>query len=65
MAATSAHERSTWDVTPDEVAEDAAAAGYAVAVNGPWRVTFEWDGRDAVRIGPWSGRILLTAGIVL
>jgi proteic killer suppression protein len=23
---------------------------YAVAVNGPWRVTFEWDDGDAVRV---------------
>jgi len=23
---------------------------YAIKVNGPWRVTFEWDGEDAVRV---------------
>lgn len=23
---------------------------YAVAVNGPWRITFEWDGQDAIRV---------------
>jgi len=23
---------------------------YAVAVSGPWRITFEWDGQDAVKV---------------
>jgi proteic killer suppression protein len=23
---------------------------YAVSVSGPWRITFEWDGMDAVRV---------------
>jgi proteic killer suppression protein len=23
---------------------------YAIAVNGPWRITFEWDNDDAVRV---------------
>lgn len=23
---------------------------YAIAVSGPWRITFEWDGADAVRV---------------
>lgn len=23
---------------------------YAIAVNGPWRITFEWDDGDAVRV---------------
>jgi proteic killer suppression protein len=23
---------------------------YAIAVNGPWRITFEWDGEEAVRV---------------
>ena len=23
---------------------------YAIAVNGPWRITFEWDGLDAARV---------------
>jgi len=24
---------------------------YSVHVNGPWCVSFEWDGQDAVRVG--------------
>ena len=28
----------------------AKPARWAVAVNGPWRVTFEWDGKDAHRV---------------
>jgi proteic killer suppression protein len=23
---------------------------WALAVNGPWRITFEWDGKDAFRV---------------
>lgn len=23
---------------------------YAIAVNGPWRITFEWDGSNAIRV---------------
>lgn len=23
---------------------------YALRVNGPWRITFEWDGQDALRV---------------
>jgi proteic killer suppression protein len=23
---------------------------YAISVNGPWRITFEWQGEDAFRV---------------
>jgi toxin HigB-1 len=23
---------------------------YAIAVNGPWRITFEWEGSEALRV---------------
>lgn len=23
---------------------------WAIAVNGPWRITFEWNGKDAFRV---------------
>ena len=25
-------------------------ARYAISVNGPWRITFEWDAGDALRV---------------
>ena len=27
-----------------------AVRRYSIKVNGPWRITFEWDERDAVRV---------------
>jgi toxin HigB-1 len=23
---------------------------FAIAINGPWRITFEWQGNDALRV---------------
>ena len=27
-----------------------AVRRYSIKVNGPWRITFEWDERDAIRV---------------
>ena len=27
-----------------------AVRRYSIKVNGPWRITFEWDGHDAIRV---------------